>query len=142
MDTLKRKIIVNLAAELKIATAIIMYATIAAILYDLHVDASFLPNYYHFSARDCIGWIAALFILGTANIIMIFYRECYRCRMVADLVLQLSGMLLLLMGWAFFTKYPPANIPMFFYPAWGIGMIVAGRHMGKRSREKYQSLQQ
>ena len=52
------------------------------------------------------------------------------------LLLQISGILLLIIGWAFIAQYPPLNALMVIYPTWGIGMVVAGRHMGKRTREK------
>ena len=140
MENLKNWVIIHAAEELKIATSAILLGTSGMLIYDRFIDSAFLPNYYAATLYDWYGWVFVLTILAIANVGMLFHVDCYRCRMIGDLLLQLSGFMLLMIGWAFFAHYPPANIPMVIFPSWGIGMIVAGRHMGKRSRQLYYDL--
>lgn len=140
MENFKNWVIVHAAEELKIATSAILLGTTMMLIYDRFIDSTLLPNYYAATLYDWCSWTSVLTILAIANVYMLFHVDCYRCRMIGDLLLQLSGFELLMMGWAFFVHYPPANIPMVVYPSWGICMIVAGRHMGKRSRQRYYDL--
>lgn len=140
MENFKNWVIVHAAEELKIATSAILLGTAGMLIYDRFIDSTLLPNYYVATLYDWYGGVSVLTILAIANVYMLFHVDCYRCRMIGDLLLQLSGFSLLMIGWAFFAHYPPANIPIAVYPAWGIGMIVAGRHMGKRSRQRHYDL--
>lgn len=140
MENFKNWVIVHAAEELKIATSAILLGTAMMLIYDRFIDSTLLPNYYAATLYDWDGWVSVLTILAIANVYMLFHVDYYRCHMIGDLLLQLSGFELLMMGWVFFVHYPLANIPMVVYPSWGIGMIVAGKHMGKRSRQRYYDL--
>lgn len=136
MEKFKNWVIVHIAEELKIITASIMLLTVGLMIYDYNVD-TLLPSYFQFTEYDWWFWIITLSIISIANVYGLVYVDYYRCRILGDLVLQLSGFILLLFGWAFIANYPPLNIFMVLYPIWGIAMIIAGRHMGKRSRKRY-----
>ena len=136
MDKLKDWIIIHVAEEIKFLTGVIMLFTAFFMVYDKTVDANILPNYFEFSQFDWWAWLAVLASFGVSNIIGILLVDCFKARLIFDLVLQISGLILLVIGWAFIAKYPPFSHLMLFYPAWGIGIIIAGRHMGKRSRKR------
>ena len=134
MERFKNWLIVHCAKTFKAITAAMLLGTVALMVLDMVHDSEVLPDYFQFTNYDWWLWVIILTSIGTANIVMLFFVDCYKCRVFADLLLQVSGVLLLIIGWAFISQYPPLNSLMVVYPVWGIAMIVAGRHMGKRTR--------
>lgn len=140
MKSIKQWVVVHFATELKIFTILIMLLTLGAMLYDRHINDAVMPNFYQVSKDDWWFWFLANLSGAIANITLLINTKCIKCRLLSDLMLQLSGFLILLMGWAFLAAYPPLNAFMVLYPIWGILIIVAGRHMGKANRELHQQL--
>lgn len=140
MKSIKQWVVVNFATELKIFTIFIMLLTLCVMLYDRHINDAVMPNFYQVSKDDWWFWFTANLSGVIVNITLLINTKCIKCRLLSDLMLQLSGFLILLMGWAFLAAYPPLNAFMVLYPIWGILIIVAGRHMGKANRELHQQL--
>lgn len=140
MKSIKQWVVVHFATELKIFTIFIMFVTLGVMLYDRHINDTVMPNFYQVSKDDWWFWFIANLSGVVVNITLLINIKCIKCRLLSDLMLQLSGFLILLMGWAFLAVYPPLNGFMVAYPIWGILIIVAGRHMGKRNRELHQQL--
>lgn len=136
MEKIKNWLIVHLAEEVKLITAIIMYATAFLMIYDKLVDTNALPNYFEFSKYDWWVWLFVLITFATSNLIGLWFVDYFKARIACDLILQLSGFILVIIGMAFIAHYPPLNWLMFFYTIWGMFAIIAGRHMGKRSRKR------
>ena len=134
MKSIKQWVVVHFATELKIFTILIMLVTLGVMLYDRHINDAAMPNFYQVSKDD--WWFIANLSGVIVNITLLINTKCIKCRLLSDLMLQLSGFLILLMGWAFLAMYPPLNGFMVAYPIWGILIIVAGRHMGKRNRQQ------
>lgn len=135
MKSIRQWISTHFATEIKIFTILIMLTTVCIMLYARYIGGDLMPNFYHFSKHDWWFWFWANVLGVIINIALLINNKCIKCRLLSDLMLQLSGLLILLMGWAFLAKYPPLNGFMIAYPIWGILIIVAGRHMGKRNRE-------
>ena len=123
----------NCAESFKAITGLMMFGTVLLMLMDKVQRRDILPDYFQFTNYDWWVWVIILTSIGTSNLIMLFFVN--KCRVFSDLLLQISGILLLIIGWAFIAHYPPLNVLMVIYPTWGIGMVVAGRHMGKRTRD-------
>lgn len=140
MKSIKQWVVVHFATELKIFTILIMLLTLGVMLYDRHINDAVMPNFYQVSKDDWWFWFIANLSGVIVNITLLINTKCIKGRLLSDLMLQLSGFLILLMGWAFLAAYPPLNAFMVLYPIWGILIIVAGRHMGKRNRELHQQL--
>lgn len=140
MKSIRQWLITHFAIEIKIFTILIMVTTVFIMLYDRYINNSLMPNFYHFSKHDWWFWLWVNIASTIINTILLINTKCIKCRLLSDLMLQLSGFLILLMGWAFLAKYPPLNSFMFTYPIWGILIIVAGRHMGKHNRELHKLL--
>nr|DAN74093.1 MAG TPA: hypothetical protein [Caudoviricetes sp.] len=140
MKSIKQWVVVHFATELKIFTIFIMLLTLGVMLYDRHINDAVMPNFYQVSKDDWWFWFIANLSGVIVNITLLINTKCIKCRLLSDLMLQLSGFLILLMGWAFLAAYPPLNAFMVLYPIWGILIIVAGRHMGKANRELHQQL--
>ena len=136
MKDFKDWLIVHFAEAVKLFTGAMMYATAFFMIYDRVVDSEILPSYFQFSIYDWWAWVIALTTLATLNIFGILFVDIGKARLIGDLVLQVSGIALLIIGWAFIVHYPPAHWLMVFYPVWGMTTIIAGRHMGRRSRLK------
>ena len=136
MERLKNWLIVHCAENFKITTSIMMLGTALSMLMDKLQGSDILPDYFQFTNTSWWVWAIILTIVGTSNLIMLLFVNCCKCRVFSDVLLQISGILLLIIGWVFIAHYPPLNALMVIYPIWGIGMVVAGRHMGKRTREE------
>ena len=131
MERFKNWLIV--AESFKAITGLMMFGTVLLMLMDKVQRRDILPDYFQFTNYDWWVWVIILTSIGASNLIMLFFVN--KCRVFSDLLLQISGILLLIIGWAFIAHYPPLNVLMVIYPTWGIGMVVAGRHMGKRTRD-------
>ena len=129
MKSIKQWVVVHFATELKIFTILIMLLTLGVMLYDRHINDAVMPNFYQVSKDDWWFWFIANLSGVIVNITLLINTKCIKCRLLSDL-----------MGWAFLAAYPPLNAFMVLYPIWGILIIVAGRHMGKRNRELHQQL--
>lgn len=140
MKSIKQWVVVHFATELKIFTILIMLVTLGVMLYDRRINDAVMPNFYQVSKDDWWFWFIANLSGVIVNITLLINTKCIKCRLLSDLMLQLSGFLILLMGWAFLAAYPPLNGFMVAYPIWGSLIIVAGRHMGKHNRELHQQL--
>lgn len=136
MKSIKQWVVVNFAIEFKIFTIFIMLLTSGVMLYDRYINDAAMPNFYQISGDDWWFWFIANLSGTILNIILLIKTKCIKCRLLSDLMLQLSGFLILLMGWVFLAAYPPLNGFMVTYPIWGGLIIVAGRHMGKRNRQQ------
>lgn len=142
MERFKHFCIVHCAEFFKITTGFIMILTSAAMVYDKHVDNNALPNFFELSQHDWYLWAVSLGVVGVLNIAFTFLADYFKYRIFADLMLQFSGLALLIVGWAFIVEYPPLHRLMIFYPTWGMGMVIAGRYMGKRSRQRLHDCRQ
>lgn len=136
MERVKNWLIVHCAESFKIITGLMMFGTVYLMLVDKIQNRRVLPDYFQFTNYDWWLWVIILTSVGTSNLIMLFFINCYKSRVFSDLLLQISGILLLIIGWAFIAQYPPLNALMIIYPTWGVAMVIAGRHMGKRTRQK------
>ena len=134
MERFKNWLIVHCAESFKAITGLMMFGTVLLMLMDKVQRRDILPDYFQFTNYDWWVWVIILTSIGASNLIMLFFVN--KCRVFSNLLLQISGILLLIIGWAFIAHYPPLNVLMVIYQTWGIGMVVAGRHMGKRTREK------
>ena len=141
MKSIRQWLATNFAIEIKIFTILIMLATVGIMLHDLYIGGALMPNFYHFSSHDWWIW----FWLNVAGVIinttLLINNKCIKCKLLSDLMLQLSGLLILLMGWVFLARYPPLNGFMIAYPLWGVLIVLAGRYMGKRNRELHKLLE-
>lgn len=133
---MKNWLIIHCAEAIKAATSMTMLFTACLMIYDKAIDNSVLPPFFALTDFDWWAWVVTLTIFGIGQLVMLKYVDCYRCRMVGDLLLQTSGILLICMGMAFAHEYPPAHILMIAYPTWGFGVLIAGKYMGRRSRTK------
>lgn len=60
--------------------------------------------------------------------------SCDKCRLWGHFVLQLSGLVLLLLGLTFVAAYPPFSHLMAFFPMFGLYLIFAGRRLSDAAR--------
>lgn len=121
----------------KTITILIMFFTAILMVYDKVKMPEALPDYFEISVYDTYIWVSILIAAAVAQIVLLLQSDCNSCRVFGDLLLQFSGLILLIIGWAFIAKYPPLSILMVVYPTWGISMIIGGRVFGKRSRYKH-----
>lgn len=133
---MKNWLIIHCAKAIKAATSMTMLFTACLMIYDKAIDNSVLPPFFALTDFDWLAWVVTLTIFSIGQLVMLKYVDCYRCRMVGDLLLQTSGILLICIGMAFAHEYPPAHILMIAYPTWGFGVLIAGKYMGRRSRTK------
>ena len=135
MKSIWKWIASHFAIETKVFTIFIMFATVCIMLDNRYFGKGPMLDFYQFSKHDWWFWLLINILGVILNTGLLINTKCIKCRLLSDLMLQLSGFLILLMGWVFIVKYPPLNGFMITYPIWGILVIVVGRHMGKRSRE-------
>ena len=135
-NIIKHWLIVHCAEFFKTATSFIMFFTAGLMWYDYVSGTHIIPEYFHFTSWDFQFWLVMLVLSAILQLTMLLNVKCVKCRLISDLMLQLSGLLLLIIGWAFIAKYPPLHILMIIYPTWGMAMVILGRHMGKRSRKR------
>lgn len=60
--------------------------------------------------------------------------DCLKCRTWGDLLLQLSGLVLLIIGLMFIAAYPPFSWLMGAFPILGMLFVLVGRILGNESR--------
>ena len=118
----------------KIATCVIMLITAVLMVYDYLVDPEVMPNYFNFTSYDFVGWVLILLLMSITQISLLLHIGSAKCRLMGDLLLQLSGFTLLVIGWAFVNKYPPFSSLMVMYPLWGLAALLIGRFESKFNR--------
>ena len=107
---------------LKTASSVILTAVAAAFVADGQgVDV--LDNFIAVSGYDAYGWAALLRC-----------SECLKCRTWGDVLLQLSGLVLLVIGLMFIAAYPPFSWLMGVFPILGMLFVLVGRILGNESR--------
>lgn len=140
MKSIKQWVIIHFATEIKILTILIMLVTAGIMLYDRCINSTIMPNFYQMGKHDWYFWFWANVSGVVINVSLLTNTTCIKCRLISDLMLQLSGFLILLMGWIFLALYPPLNVFMVTYSVWGVLIIIAGRYMGKHNRKLKQLL--
>lgn len=118
---------------LKTASSVILTAVATAFVADGHgVDV--LDNFIAVSGYDAYGWAALLLVLAAGQAALLRCSDCLKCRTWGDLLLQLSGLVLLIIGLMFIAAYPPFSWLMGAFPILGMLFVLVGRILGNESR--------
>ena len=118
---------------LKTASSVILTAVAAAFVADGQgVDV--LDNFVAVSGYDAYGWAALLLVLAAGQAVLLRCSGCLKCRTWGDLLLQLSGLVLLIIGLMFIAAYPPFSWLMGAFPILGMLFVLVGRILGNESR--------
>ena len=77
-----------------------------------------VPPYYRVGTSDANSWAVALMTLALAQSAMTLLAmwDCIRCRVWSDFLLQITGLVFIILGGAFVTKYPPLTWAMWLFP--------------------------
>ena len=119
---------------LKTASSVILTAVAAAFVADGQgVDV--LDNFIAVSGYDAYGWAALLLVLAAVQMALLRCSECLKCRTGGDVLLQLSGLVLLVIGLMFIAAYPPFSWLMGVFPILGMLFVLVGRILGNESRK-------
>ena len=118
---------------LKTVSSVILTAVAAAFVADGQgVDV--LDNFIAVSGYDAYGWAALLLVLAAGQAVLLRCSGCLKCRTWGDLLLQLSGLVLLIIGLMFIAAYPPFSWLMGAFPILGMLFVLVGRILGNESR--------
>ena len=90
-----------------------------------------LPNFARYSDLDIWIWIIVLNSLASVQLITLVQCDCKNAYRWSNIILMLSGFVLLIVGCLFGLKYPPHNWQMTIYPFVGLLFSVAGRQLNK-----------
>ena len=90
-----------------------------------------LPNFVRYSDWDIWIWIIVLNSLASVQLITLVQCDCINAYRWSNIILMLSGFVLLIVGCLFGLKYPPHNWQMTIYPFVGILFSIAGRQLNK-----------
>ena len=119
---------------LKTASSVILTAVAAAFVADGQgVDV--LDNFIAVSGYDAYGWAALLLVLAAVQMALLRCSNCLKCRTWGDVLLQLSGLVLLVIGLMFIAAYPPFSWLMGVFPILGMLFVLVGRILGNESRK-------
>ena len=107
---------------IKVCTAVLLFGISAAFaLVALGVwDLSDLQQFSQFDAWFLVGLTA--------------FKAAHRAW--SSVSLQFSGLSLMVAGGMFWAKYPPFHLPMAVFPLIGFCILMAGRSLNKRARQK------
>ena len=99
-----------------------------------------VPPYYRVGTADANSWAVALMTLCLAQSAMTLLAiwDCIRCRVWSDFLLQITGLVFIILGGAFVTKYPPFTWAMWLFPLLGLLCLTTGREFSRYSRNKLQ----
>ena len=99
-----------------------------------------VPPYYRVGTADANSWATALMTLSLAQSAMTLLAmwDCIRCRVWSDFLLQITGLVFIILGGAFVTKYPPLTWAMWLFPLLGLLCLTTGREFSRYSRNKLQ----
>ena len=140
MKSIKQWMIIHFATEIKMLTILIMLVTAGVMLYDRYINSTIMLNFYQMGKHGWDFWFWVNVSGVVINVSLLTNATCIKCRLISDLMLQLSGFLILLMGWVFLAPHLPLNVFTVTYSVWGILIIIAGRYMGKHNRKLKQLL--
>lgn len=119
---------------LKISASFILLAAAAAFAAE-SCGYDVLDNYKSISHYDSHAWTTVLITLSVAQMWLLRCAHgCLKCRVWSDFILQISGLVLLIIGLAFIAVFPPFSWFMGVFPILGVVFIVAGRSFSKQSR--------
>ena len=90
-----------------------------------------LPNFARYSDWDTWIWTTVLNSLALVQLITLVQCDCKNAYRWSNIILMLSGFVLLIVGCLFGFKYPPHNWQMTIYPFVGILFSIAGRQLNK-----------
>ena len=90
-----------------------------------------LPNFARYSDWDIWIWTIVLNSLALVQLITLVQCDCKNAYRWSNIILMLSGFVLLIVGCLFGLKYPPHNWQMTIYPFVGLLFSVAGRQLNK-----------
>ena len=88
-----------------------------------------LPNFARYSDWDIWIWTIVLNSLALVQLITLVQCDCKNAYRWSNIILMLSGFVLLIVGCLFGLKYPPHNWQMTIYPFVGLLFSVAGRQL-------------
>jgi len=88
-----------------------------------------LPNFVRYSDWDIWIWTIVLNSLASVQLITLVQCDCINAYRWSNIILMLSGFVLLIVGCLFGLKYPPHNWQMTIYPFVGLLFSVAGRQL-------------
>ena len=95
-----------------------------------------LDNFAVITQYDAWGWTVLLVLLAASQAVMQRFHHCTKCRLWSDFLLQVSGLVLLIIGMAFVAEYPPFSWFMGVFPIVGVLFVLIGRTLSRKSREK------
>ena len=90
-----------------------------------------LPNFARYSDWDIWIWTIVLNSLALVQLITLVQCDCKNAYRWSNIILMLSGFVLLIVGCLFGLKYPPHNWQMTIYPFVGLLFSIAGRQLNK-----------
>ena len=90
-----------------------------------------LPNFARYSDWDIWIWTIVLNSLALVQLITLIQCDYVIAYRWSNIILMLSGFVLLIVGCLFGLKYPPHNWQMTIYPFVGLLFSIAGRQLNK-----------
>ena len=90
-----------------------------------------LPNFTRYSEWDTWIWTIVLNSLALVQLITLVQCDCRNAYRWSNIILMLSGFVLLIVGCLFGLKYPPHNWQMTIYPFVGLLFSITGRQLNK-----------
>lgn len=123
------------AKTLKISSSFVLFAAAAAFAAET-LGYDVLNHFATVSRYDAPAWALVLIGLAVVQLWLLRCSGCLKCRVWGDFVLQLSGLVLLMIGTAFVAAYPPFSLFMGVFPMLGLLFIFTGRICGNRTRSQ------
>lgn len=120
---------------IKICTAGLLFGISAAFALDA-LNVWDLSDFQQFSQFDAWFWVALTAFQAALQIALLRYPHRLAHRAWSSVSLQFSGLSLMVAGGMFWAKYPPFHLPMAVFPLIGFCILMAGRSLNKRARQK------
>lgn len=123
------------AQILKISSSFVLLGAAGAFAAE-SLGYDVLDNFAAISRYDAPVWAMVLIGLAVLQLWLLRCSDCLKCRVWGDFVLQLSGLVLLIIGMAFVAVYPPFSWLMGLFPVLGLLFLFAGRYWGEQTRRQ------
>ena len=95
-----------------------------------------LPDFTRYSEWDTWIWTTVLNSLALVQLLTLIKCNCVTAYHWSNIILMLSGFVLLIVGCLFGLKYPPHNWQMILYPFVGLLFSAVGRQLNKADLTK------
>ena len=110
---------------------IVILVISGAMFFQDEIGTLELPDFTRYSEWDIWIWTIVLNSLALVQLLTMIKCDYVIAYRWSNIILMLSGFVLLIVGCLFGLKYPPHNWQMTIYPFVGLLFSVAGRQLNK-----------